>query len=152
MVTRKQIRSARAAYGWQLRGRAARLGSSLGFTLLELMIVITIIMILLTLGAGQYVRSVHRSKEAVLKQNLLVLRDSIDQYTLDKQAAPGSLEELVSAGYLRAVPVDPITGRKDWRLDYEDVSLSPEQVGTGITNVHSASDQISLEGTPYADW
>ena len=135
-----------------VRGRAARRGRSLGFTLLELVIVITIIMILLTLAAGQYQRSVRRTKEAVLKQNLVVLREAIDQYTLDKQAATGSLEELVAAGYLRAVPADPITTRKDWRLDYEDVALSPEQVGTGITNVHSASDLIALDGTPYADW
>lgn len=135
-----------------LRDRASRRGRSLGFTLLELMIVITIIMILLTLGAGRYQTSVRRTKEAVLKQDLVVLRDAIDQYTLDKQAGPGSLEELVSGGYLRAVPVDPITGKKDWRLDYEEVSLSPEQIGTGITNVHSSSDQISLDGTPYADW
>lgn len=134
------------------RAAAHGSGRSAGFTLLELMIVITIIMILLTLAAGQYQKSVLRSKEAVLLQNLQVMRDAIDQYTLDKQAAPGSLEELVSAGYLRAVPVDPITGRKDWRLDYEDVSLTPEQIGTGITNVHSASDHIALDGTPYADW
>lgn len=139
-------------YARDLRRRAARHGRSLGFTLLELVIVITIIMILLTLAAGQYQRSVRRTKEAVLKQNLVVLREAIDQYTLDKQTAPGSLEELVAAGYLRAVPADPITTRKDWRLDYDDVALSPEQVGSGITNVHSASDLIALDGTPYADW
>lgn len=124
-----------------------------GFTLLELMIVITIILILIGLGAGRYERSVLRAKEAALKQDLFVMRHAVEQYTLDKQAAPQSLDDLVSGGYLREIPTDPITRRKDWRVDYEDVLLSPEQTSAGITDVHSSSDQVSsFESTPYSSW
>ena len=108
-----------------------------GFTLLEIMIVITIILILLTLAAGRYEKTVLRAKESALKQDLRVMRAAIDQYTLDKQTAPQSLEDLVSAGYLREIPTDPITRLKDWRVDVESVVISPEQQGTGITDVHS---------------
>jgi len=124
-----------------------------GFTLLELMIVITIILVLLAMGMGRYEQSVLRSKEAALKQDLFVMRNAIEQYTLDKQAAPQSLDDLISAGYLREVPVDPMTRQKDWRADYENVVLSPEQSSTGITDVHSSSDRISpFERTPYSSW
>lgn len=124
-----------------------------GFTLLELMIVITIILILIGMGAGRYERSVLRAKEAALKQDLFVMRQAIEQYTLDKQAAPQSLDDLVSAGYLREIPTDPISRRKDWRVDYEDVLLSPEQTSAGITDVHSTSDQASsFENSPYSSW
>ncbi len=124
-----------------------------GFTLLELMIVITIILVLLAMGMGRYEQSVLRSKEAALKQDLFVMRNAIEQYTLDKQAAPQSLDDLVSAGYLREVPVDPMTRQKDWRVDYENVVLSPEQAGTGISDVHSSSDRASaFERTPYSSW
>jgi len=117
------------------------------------MIVITIILILMAMGAGRYERAVLRAKEAALKQNLNVMRKAIDNYTLDKQQAPGSLEELVSAGYLREIPTDQITQRKDWRVVYEDVSLSPDQAGTGISDVFSTSDKISpTEKTPYSSW
>ena len=129
------------------RGAIARAG----FTLLELMIVITIILILIAMAAGRYEQSVLRAKEAALKQDLNVMRKAIDQYTLDKQQAPGSLEELVLAGYLREVPTDPISKQKDWRVVYEDVSLSPDQSGTGITDVFSTSDKISpTEKTPHS--
>lgn len=125
-----------------------------GFTLLELMVVITIILILLSLAAGRYEQSVLRAKEAALKQNLQVMRKAIDEYTLDKLAAPQSLEDLVGAGYLREIPVDPMTRKKDWLVDYEtDVLYSPEQTSTGIGKVHSASDKVSpFEGTPYNSW
>jgi general secretion pathway protein G len=117
------------------------------------MIVITIILILIAMGAGRYEQSVLRSKEAALKQDLFVMRHAIEQYTLDKQAAPQSLDDLVSGAYLREVPVDPMTRQKDWRVDYENVLLSPEQSSTGITDVHSSSDRISpFEKTPYSSW
>ncbi len=128
--------------------------SARGFTLLEMMVVITIILILLSLATGRYQQSVLRAKEASLKQDLAVMRKAIDQYTLDKLAAPQSLEDLVGAAYLREVPVDPMTGKKDWIVDYEtNVLFSPEQTSTGISEVHSASDRVSpFEGTAYNSW
>ncbi len=122
------------------------------FTILELMIVITIIFILLALGAGNYRRSVLYAKEAVLAQDLSVMRKAIDQYTMDKQQAPASLDDLVSAGYLREVPTDPITRRKDWNPEYEDVLLTPEQTSVGMTNVRSASAATSTRGDAYSSW
>ena len=124
-----------------------------GFTLIELMIVITIILILLGMAAGRYERSVVHAREAALHQDLAVMRSAIQQFTLDKQTAPQSLDDLVQAGYLREIPTDPITRNKDWTTVTEDILLSPEQQGTGITDVHSASDQISpFENTPYSTW
>ncbi len=137
----------------QFRNRGSQRNEG-GFTLLEMMVVITIILILLSLATGRYQQSVVRAKEAALKQDLAVMRKAIDQYTLDKLGAPQSLDDLVSAGYLREVPLDPITGKKDWIVDYEtDVLFSPEQTSTGISNVHSASDKVSpFEGTAYNSW
>lgn len=125
-----------------------------GFTLIELMIVMTIIMILASMAAVHYDRSVTRAKEAALHHDLSVMRDAIEQYTLDKQEAPQSLDDLVSAGYLRAVPVDPVTGAKDWVVATSDLLLSPDETSNGgITDVHSASDRVSsFEGTPYSSW
>jgi general secretion pathway protein G len=125
-----------------------------GFTLIELMIVITIIFILLGMAAGRYDRSVHRAREAALKTDLQVLRQAIDNYTLDKEAAPQSLEDLANpqAPYLREVPVDPMTQAKDWRVDFGDLVMSPDQATNGIVDVHSNSAGVSLEGTPYNTW
>ncbi|MGH9795165.1 MAG: type IV pilin protein [Candidatus Acidiferrales bacterium] len=135
-----------------MKSRGAR-EAELGFTLLELMIVITIMGILMAIAAGNYQRSVLRSKEAALKQDLFVMRNAIEQFTLDKEAAPQSLDELVSAGYMRAIPKDPITNAVDWRPIYDDVLLTPEQVVTGITDVKSSSEDVSpFEGTPYSSW
>ncbi len=120
---------------------------------MELMVVISIISILMGIAAGMYYKSVTRSKEAALKQDLFTMRQAIDQFTLDKQRAPSSLEELVSADYLRAVPIDPMTNHKDWQTVYEDVVLSADQTATGITDVHSASDSVSpFEGSAYSSW
>jgi len=129
--------------------RAAR-----GFTLLELMVVITIILVLMGIAAGRYERSITRSKEAVLKQDLQVIRQAIDQFTIDKQRAPESLDELVSEQYLRPpVPTDPMTNQKNWNVEFGDVVLSPDQTGSGIIDVHSASDRVSpFNGTPYSSW
>jgi len=126
---------------------------SAGFTLLELMIVITIILILAGMAAGRYEKSVLRAKEATLKQDLFVMRQAIQQYTLDKQQAPTSLDDLVQAKYLSGVPIDPITRNKDWHLDFEDVLLSPDQTSSGLTDVHSSSSATSpFENTPYNTW
>ncbi len=107
------------------------------------MVVIAIILVLIGMAAGMYQQSVIRSKEAALKQDLTVMRQAIEQYTLDKQTAPQSLDDLVSAGYLREIPTDPMTRQKDWRVVYEDVVLSPDQTGTGITDVFSSSPTYS---------
>ena len=124
-----------------------------GFTLIELMIVITILFILIGMAIGRYDLAVQRAREAALHTDLQTMRNAIDNYTLDKMSAPQSLEDLKSAGYLREVPTDPITQQKDWVLDFEDVVLSPTQSGTAITNVHSASTQVSkFENTPYNTW
>ncbi|HEY5068309.1 MAG TPA: prepilin-type N-terminal cleavage/methylation domain-containing protein [Candidatus Acidoferrum sp.] len=132
------------------RRRGAR---RFGFTLIELMIVITIIFILLGLAAGRYDRSVVRAREATLKQDLQVMRQAIDNYTLDKQSAPQSIEALQEAGYLRIVPTDPMTQAKDWQPQFDEVVLSPDQTGTGMVDVHSNSDKSSpFDQTPYKEW
>ena len=124
-----------------------------GFTLIELMIVITIILILIGIAVGRYDKSVQKANEAVLKNNLQTMRTSIDNYTLDKQAAPQSLEDLVQAGYLRSVPIDPMTRTKDWVPQYDTVVLSPDQSSTGMVDVHSNSSRVSpFENTPYNEW
>lgn len=124
-----------------------------GFSLLELMVVITIVMILATIAAGRYDKSVQRAREATLKQDLFVMRGAIQQYTLDKEAAPSSLDDLVGAHYLSAIPTDPITRAKDWHTESEQVLLDPQQTSAGITDVHSSSTQVSpFEGTTYNTW
>lgn len=128
-------------------------GKQRGFTLIELMIVISIIFILIGMAVGSYRHSVQRAREAALHTDLQIMRNAIDNYTLDKQAAPQSLEDLTGSGYLREIPTDPITQAKDWVLDYEDIALSPTQSGSGITDVHSASPVTSsFENTPYNKW
>ena len=124
-----------------------------GFTLLELMIVISIIFILIGMAVGQYGKAVQHAREAALHTDLQTMREAIDNYTLDRLAAPQSLEDLKTAGYLREIPVDPMTQAKDWVLDYGDTLLTPDQNGSGITDVHSASTAISkFEGTAYNTW
>jgi len=128
-------------------------GGDGGFTLLELMIVLAIIVIILGMAAGRYQQSIVKAKEAVLHQDLRVMRDAIQQFTLDKQAAPQSLDDMVSAGYMREIPTDPITQRKDWQVETSDVLLSPDQTTTGITDVQSSANYISpFENTPYSSW
>jgi general secretion pathway protein G len=124
-----------------------------GFTLIELMIVITIILILIGMAAQRYEKSVQHAREATLKQDLWVMRQSIDNYTLDKQAAPQSLDDLAQSGYLRKVPTDPMTGAADWVPQYDSVVLSPDQTSTGMVDVHSNSNRLSpFENTPYNEW
>lgn len=124
-----------------------------GFTLIELMIVMAIIAVLMSVAIPIYNRSIIRSKESVLKNNLFTLRNVIDEYTYDKQKAPQTLQDLVSDGYLRQVPIDPITGSADsWKLIMEDATNTVNQTEPGIFDVRSGSDKTSLEGTPYSEW
>jgi general secretion pathway protein G len=128
--------------------------SLVGFTLIEMMVVMAIIAVLMSVAIPIYTRSIIRAKESVLRNNLFTLRTVIDEYTYDKQKAPQSLDDLVSDGYLRQVPLDPMTGAADWKVIMEDASNTVSQTEPGIYNVHSASDKTSLEGTPYSgdDW
>jgi len=145
--------SARLQFRRDLTSRRRLAG--LGFTLIEMMIVIAIIMILIGIAAGMYQRSVVRAKEATLRSDLSVMRQAIDHYTLDKEAAPQSLEDLINpqSQYLREIPTDPMTNAKDWRTDFGDTVMSPDQSATGIVDVHSNSDKVSpFEGTPYNGW
>jgi general secretion pathway protein G len=124
-----------------------------GFTLIELMIVISIMLILIAVSVPAYNRSIIHAREAVLKQDLFQLRSLISQYTLDKQKAPESLDDLVSAGYLKQIPKDPFTGASDWTTEQEDDTiLDPSQTETGIDDVHSASSQTSSDGSAYSSW
>ena len=124
-----------------------------GFTFVELMVVITIIVILVTMAIPIYNNTIRRSKESVLKNNLFTLRTVIDNYTYDKQKAPQSLQDLVSEGYLRDIPTDPMTGsNQSWRTIMEDASQSVNQSEPGIFDVKSGSDKMGLDGTPYNEW
>ncbi len=124
-----------------------------GFTLIELMIVMAIILVLATIASVHYRNAVLRSREAVLKTDLKVLNDAINFYTRDKEAAPQSLDDLVSGQYLGAIPNDPMTQTRDWVTVNCDTLLDPDQTITGICSVHSASDAVSpFENTPYSSW
>jgi general secretion pathway protein G len=127
---------------------------SRGFTLLELMIVISIMLILVSVGVPMYQNSIRRARESVLRQNLFTLRSVISQYTLDKQKAPQSLDDLKTAQYLKEIPTDPITNQSDWTVDQEENTImSPdEQDEGGIVDVHSASAAIGTNGTAYNTW
>lgn len=124
-----------------------------GFTLIELMIVISMILILISIAVPLYTQSITRAREAVLRQNLFTMRSVIDQYSMDKQKAPQSLDDLVQAGYLKAVPMDPMTHSSDtWQTVQEDVLVSVDQSQPGITDVHSGSEATGSDGTAYNTW
>jgi general secretion pathway protein G len=123
-----------------------------GFTIIELMIVMAVISILVAVAVPMYQKSVVRAKESVLRQNLFTLRTVIDEYTYDKAKAPQSLQDLVSEGYLRQIPVDPMTGEADWITIQEDAVTSVNQTEPGIFDVRSKSEKRSLEGSPYNEW
>jgi general secretion pathway protein G len=123
-----------------------------GFTLVEMMIVISIIAILLGVAVANYRQSLIHAHESVLKQDLFALRSSIDQYTMDKQKAPQSLDDLVSANYIRSIPRDPITGQADWVPVQDDSLMSADQSEPGISDVHSASPNNASDGSAYATW
>src|SRR4029077_83275 len=124
-----------------------------GFTLIELMIVISLIAILVAIAVPNYNQSLLRAKESVLRQDLFQLRSLISQYTLDKQKAPQSLDDLVQAGYIKQIPNDPTTGKPDWTVDQEENTvLDPSQTDTGINDVHSSSTGMGTDGTAYNTW
>lgn len=123
-----------------------------GFTLLELIVVITIILILLGIALPMYTQSITAQREYNLRQNLRTLNQVIDQYTLDKKKAPQSLQDLVSAGYIEKIPED-ITGRTDtWELEEDDSIKAVDQTDPGLSSVHSGSDRIGSDGTVYSSW
>jgi len=131
-------------------GRARARG---GFTFVEMMVVISIIVILVSMAIPMYQKAILRAKESVLSNNLYTLRTVIDQYTYDKQKAPQTLQDLVTEGYLRDVPIDPITGtNQTWHLDMEDASQSVDQSEPGIFDVKSTSNKVGLNGRPYSEW
>ena len=125
---------------------------SRGFTLLELMIVLSIIMILMAVAVPVYNQSIVQARESVLRSNLATLRSVISQYTLDKQKAPQSLDDLVTAGYLRKVPDDPMTRQPNWEVVQEDVLMAVDQQEPGINDVKSASTATASDGTAYNTW
>lgn len=134
------------------RGLCARSRRSRGFTLLELMIVISMIMILISVAIPIYNQSIVQARESVLRQNLATLRNVIDQYTLDKQKAPQSLDDLVTAGYLKKIPEDPMTRMPNWEPHEEDTLMAVDQQDPGIDDVHSASTATASDGTAYNTW
>lgn len=124
-----------------------------GFTLVELMIVLAIIGILLAISVPVYISTVRHAREAVLRDDLFQLRSLIDQYTMDKQQAPQSLDDLVTAGYLRALPKDPFTNSDStWQPVQDNSMMSLDQQDPGIVDVHSGSDATSSDGTAYSSW
>ena len=172
MSVRKFISTARSNRGQSVRMRISKLQSCVaspmngrqraalalcaGFTLLELMIVISMLLILMSIAVPQYRQSVRRARESVLRQDLYDMRKLISEYTLDKQKAPQSLEDLIQAGYLsKQLPTDPITNQRDWQTQECDDStiMSPyEEDQGGICDVHSASTQVGVDGTAYNTW
>ena len=124
-----------------------------GFTLLEMIIVMIIMGILLSIALPIYSQALVRSREAVLRNDLFELRKLISQYTLDKQKAPQSLDDLVSGGYIKAIPKDPMTGEANWEVVQEEVLLTVDQQDPGIDDVHSASTATSSDGSSaYNTW
>ncbi len=124
-----------------------------GFTLIELMVVMAIISVLVAISVPIYQKSVIRAKESVLRSNLFTLRNMIDEYTVDKQQAPQSLQDLVSEGYLRQIPQDPMTGSdQTWRVVMEETAVSGSTGTPGVFDVKSGSEKNSLEGSPYSQW
>jgi general secretion pathway protein G len=134
---------------------ALRLAKNLqrGFTLIELMVVMAIISVLLAIAVPVYQKTLIRSKESVLLNNLFTIRNMIDEYMIDKQKAPDSLQDLVSEGYLRRVPIDPMTNSdQTWKTIMEETPVSGSSGTPGLFDVRSGSDKKALDGTNYADW
>jgi general secretion pathway protein G len=123
-----------------------------GFTLIEMVIVISIIFILMSVAVPVYRTHLLHAREAVLREDLYTMRNAIDQYTMDKNKAPQDLNDLVTAGYMSRIPQDPFTRATEWQVAQDDTLLSPDQTAPGINDVHSTSNQNSTEGTAYSSW
>lgn len=124
-----------------------------GFTLVELMIVMLIVGVLMAIAVPQYLSALKGAKEAVLKEDLHVLRNAIDAYTVDKDKAPQSLDDLVQAGYLKSIPVDPMTrSSSSWVTVQSDALHTLDQTEPGIDDVHSGSSEVGNDGQPYSSW
>lgn len=124
-----------------------------GFTFVELMVCITIIVLLVTMAVPIYNNTIKRAKESVLQSNLTAIRNVIDAYTYDKQKAPQDLQDLVTDGYFKEIPYDPMTGsNQSWRKIMEEASQAVNQSEPGIFDVKSGSDKMGLDGRPYSEW
>ena len=133
--------------------RVSKTSSQSGFTLIELMIVMTIIALLAAIAIPSYIRSVTKAKEAVLKEDLHTMRTAIDSYTVDKEKAPQSLDDLVQAGYLKSIPKDPITSATDtWITGQSDTLTDINETQGGIDDVHSGAQSLATDGTSYNTW
>jgi general secretion pathway protein G len=157
---RNETRSRMEDRGWRIaRGREAQASlypqssivASNGFTLLELVMVMTIIVILAAVGVTSYQHIQLKARETILKEDLRTMRKMIDQYAADKEKLPQSLEDLVSGQYMRDVPIDPITGQKDWVVDMGDDTVSRDG-GQGVVDVHSAAAGEGSDGAAYKDY
>ena len=128
-------------------------GRQRGFTLVELMVVMAIMAVLMAIAVPSFISAIRSAKEAALREDLHTMRDAIEQYTEDKEAAPQSLDDLVQAGYLKSLPVDPMThSSTTWNADQSDAYTSVDQSQTGINDVHSGSDLVGSNGEPYSQW
>ena len=135
------------------RGKVRKSASEGGFTLLELLIVMVVIATLAAVAIPMYLRNVQAAKEAVLREDLRVMRTAINSYTVDKQKAPQALDDLITGGYLKSIPKDPITGRTDtWQTSVTDTLDSVDQTQGGIDDVHSGAQQVGTDGTNYSTW
>ncbi len=132
--------------------RSVRSPIGAGFTLIELVVVISVISILLAIAIPIYSRSILSARERALKSDLATLRQDIWRYTLDKQKAPQSLDDIRAAGYIKKIPDDPITREPNWEVVQDEVLISPDQQDPGIIDVHSASNATATDGTAYSTW
>jgi general secretion pathway protein G len=138
--------------GMTMGGQTRKAGER-GFTLIELIIVMAIIAILAAIAIPSYVQNVKHAKEAVLREDLHVMRGAIDSYTVDKEKAPQSLDDLVQSGYLKSIPNDPMTNRTDtWMTSQSDNMIDLNQTESGIDDVHSGSQGLAIDGTSYNTW